>query len=353
MKKSILKSGLLMVAILGLFMGSTNLQAQKNSTKKGSATDVKAEPIPYELPILSAESYVKLDITPVDSVYYAPDRLKDWVILITGGARGIGRATAIRAAREGAKVVIADWLPVEGEATASLIREMGGEAIYVNTDIRSTTDCYNMVAQAIATYGKIDAAVLNAGVMDGAYSGDKLDFDAQKNLLPTPLDQATDEYWDMVLSVNATGTFKSLRAVLHQFVKQGNGGSIVNTGSIAGLTGLAGNPAYVASKHAVTGLTRNAAVDYAPYGIRVNSVNMAATSTPMTDRAFEFVIETRKRGASGMGGAKTMSLLAMSDSQRRMATAWEQASMILFLISDEASNLTGGVYATDGGWTAY
>ncbi len=110
---------------------------------------------------------------------------------------------------------------------------------------------------------------------------------------------------------------------------------------------------YVASKYAVHGLTRNAAIDYAPYGIRVNSVNMAATKTPMTDKAFEFVKEVRKRGITGMGGAKTESLLMQNDSKHRMSTPWEQASVILFLLSEEASNLTGGTYATDGGWTAY
>jgi NAD(P)-dependent dehydrogenase (short-subunit alcohol dehydrogenase family) len=156
-----------------------------------------------------------------------------------------------------------------------------------------------------------------------------------------------------VIDINVTGTFKSMRSVLQQLLKQGNGGAIVTVGSIAGLTGLAGNPAYVASKHAVNGLTRSAAIDYAPYGIRVNSVNMAATETPMTDKAFEFVKEVKKRGITGMGGAKTESLLMMNDTKHRMATVWEQAAVILFLLSDEASNLTGALYPTDGGWTAY
>jgi NAD(P)-dependent dehydrogenase (short-subunit alcohol dehydrogenase family) len=148
--------------------------------------------------------------------------------------------------------------------------------------------------------------------------------------------------------------FKSLRAELRQMVAQKRGGAIVNIGSIAGLTGLAGNPAYVASKHGVTGLTRQAALDYAPYGIRVNSVNMAATKTPMTDRAFEFVKESQKEGkGSPTATLKTMSILMAVDSQKRMATVWEQGAIILFLLSQDASNLTGCIYATDGGWTAY
>lgn len=293
------------------------------------------------------------DITPIDANYFAKDRLKGKVIVVTGGARGIGRATAIRAAREGAAVVIGDWLVEQGESTAKAIREEGGKAIFVKTDIRSTADCNNLIAQAVLKFGKIDGALLNAGVMDGTFSGDPLDYDKQKDLLPAAAAEASDSYWDNVLAINATGTFKSMRAVLKQLVAQGKGGAVVTVGSIAGLTGLAGNPAYVASKHAVNGLTKNVAVDYAPFGIRANSVNMSGTDTPMTQRAIGYVQEIRKRGLQGMGGGKTESLLMMNDSQRRMATVWEQASVILFLLSDEASNLTGGIYATDGGWTAF
>jgi len=304
-------------------------------------------------PAQENKKYKRNDIAPIDSNYFSKDRLKGRVIVVTGGARGIGRATAIRAAREGASVVIGDWLAEKGEATAQFIRNEGGKALFVKTDIRNTEDCNNFIAQAVSKFGKIDIALLNAGVMDGTFSGDPLDYDKQKDLLPNAVDAASDKYWDNVMEVNVTGTFKSMRAVIKQLLVQGNGGAIVTVGSIAGLTGLAGNPAYVASKHAVNGLTRSAAIDYAPYGIRVNSVNMAATSTPMTDKAYEFVKEVNKRGIKGMGGAKTESLLMMNDTRHRMATVWEQASVILFLLSDEASNLTGALYPTDGGWTAY
>jgi NAD(P)-dependent dehydrogenase (short-subunit alcohol dehydrogenase family) len=185
------------------------------------------------------------------------------------------------------------------------------------------------------------------------FSGDPVDYHKQKPLVFAPIHEATDEYWDRVFLTNAAGMFRSLRAELRQMVAQGRGGAIVNVGSIAGLTGLAGNPAYVASKHAVTGLTRNAAVDYAPYGIRVNSVNMAATDTPMVARAGMLVAEASKGPGPKMGGVKTQSLLAFADSRHRPATAAEQVSVILFLLSPEASNLTGGAYATDGGWAAY
>lgn len=125
--------------------------------------------------------------------------------------------------------------------------------------------------------------------MDGTDPGAPPDFASQKPLLPAMIQEGSDEYWNKVFASNATGIFYSMRAELQQMVAQGKGGAIVNIGSIAGLTGLPGNPAYVASKHAVTGITRNAAIDYAPYGIRINSVNMAQTDTPMVFRAYEFV----------------------------------------------------------------
>lgn len=301
------------------------------------------------------------DIVPTSDSSFTPTRFEGRTILITGAARGIGRATALRAAREGARVVVADILPKEGRECADLIESASGRALFVHTDVRRSDACDRMVSEAVKAFGGLDLAVNAAGVMDGYAPDESFDLATSRGKLFAPIHEAADAYWDEVLAVNVTGLFRSLRAELVQLLGQGRGGAIVNVGSIAGLTGLAGNPAYVASKHGVTGLTRNAAIDYAPYGIRVNSVNMAATATPMTQAAFAKVSEVMKAmegdpaqaGLANMGMLKTQSLLMYADSGHRMATPAEQAATILFLLSDDASNITGATYATDGGWTAY
>lgn len=303
---------------------------------------------------------VKRDVTRLSEDYFIPGRFKGKTIVITGGARGIGKSTAARAVKEGANVVIMDWLNEVGKHTTDSINTNfgkigGGQAIFVYGNISNPKDCDLMIKTSVEKFGKLDYAVLNAGVMDGIYSGTPFKFDEeQRKLMPAMITDATDEYWQNVFKINAEGTFYSLRSTLSQLITQGNGGAVVMVSSIAGMTGLAGNPAYVASKHAVNGLMRNAAIDYAPYGIRVNSVNMAETMTPMVTRAGEFVAAEIKAGVGfGMGRIKTMSLLKYCDSEHRGSFAWEQASNILYLISDEASAVTGTVMATDGGWTDF
>lgn len=297
----------------------------------------------------------KHNVNRLSKDYFIPRRFEGKTILVTGGARGIGKWTALRAAKEGANVVIMDWLDHEGQHVADSLNGLGLKALFVYGNIQKDEDCRRAVAEAVRTYGSLDYACLNAGVMDGVFSGTPFKYDeAQRKLMPNVITQATDEYWEKVFATNAAGTFKSMRAVLNQLLEQDKGGAIVVVGSIAGMTGLSGNPAYVASKHAVNGLVRNAAIDYAPFGIRINSVNMAETLTPMVERAEEFVAAQQKAGIGfGMGKIKTMSLLKYCDSEHRGSFPWEQASTMLYLISDEASAITGSIIATDGGWTDY
>jgi NAD(P)-dependent dehydrogenase (short-subunit alcohol dehydrogenase family) len=293
-------------------------------------------------------------IAPIDPDHAIPGRFAGRTILITGAADGIGGATAIRAAREGANVVAVDKKAEVLAATVARITAEGGSAIAVVADVSRTEDADRMVTKAVTAYGGLDLALNAAGVMDGTDPSRPLDYDHDMPLMPTAIHQATDAYWDNTLATNATGMFKSMRAELRQMVEQGRGGAIVCIGSIAAIIGLPGNPAYVASKHSVTGLVRNAAIDYATHGIRVNSVNMAQTATPMVARAYEFVKHQVALGkGTGMASAKSHSLLSLADPEHRGSTPWEQVGMILFLLSDEASNLTGAAFATDGGWTTY
>ena len=293
-------------------------------------------------------------IPALDPDYAIPGRFAGKTILITGAADGIGGATALRAAREGANVVAVDKKAEVLAATVARIKAEGGSAIAVVADVSRTADADRMVAEAVAAFGGLDLVLNAAGVMDGTDPSKPLDYDNDMPLMPAAIHRATDEYWDNTIATNATGMFKSLRAELRQLVEQGRGGSIVCIGSIAGIIGLAGNPAYVASKHSVTGLVRNAAIDYAAFGIRVNSVNMAQTATPMVARAYEFVKHQVALGkGTSMASAKSQSLLSLADPEHRGATPWEQVG------DDPVPALRRGLepdrrgYATDGGWTTY
>ena len=295
------------------------------------------------------------NIVPVPDDYFMPGRFAGKTALVTGCARGMGRMAAIRLAREGANVVGVDWLADEGRAVVEAIGKEGGKAIFVEGDISEDAVCKAMVQAAVDAYGGLDCALNNAGVMDAIFPGDPIDYAKQKDLVMSRIDEATDAYWDVVLRVNATGTFRSMRAELRQFMKQQRGGAIVNVASVAGLRGFGGTPSYVASKHAVNGLTKNAAIDYAPFGIRVNSVCMATTLTPMYERAKELLKQRALSGyrETGIGMLKIDSLLQWSNQQKQGSTAAEQVAVMLFLLSPESSNLTGANYATDGGFTTY
>lgn len=267
-------------------------------------------------------------------------RFEDKVMIITGASRGIGKATAKRAAAEGAKVVLVDIRAEQGEEVLREITESGGEGIFLNLDISKQENADRMVEETVQHFGKLDIAVNNAGVMGN----------------PSPLHNLKKEDMDYTMANNFYSVYFCCKSELSQFLSQGTGGVIVNNASIAGVTGLPGNPAYVSSKHAVNGLTKNLALDYARYGIRVNSVNPAGTATPMVEEAYAFVMKKQKEAldagldpkkAQSMAGQKTKTM------QEREATAEEQAASISFMVSEDATHMTGAVVQTDGGWTSF
>ena len=194
-------------------------------------------------------------------------RFKDKVALVTGGGSGIGLATAIAFAREGAKVVVGNRNEAQGAEVVRTIKAAGGEAAFLRTDVAQEKDVEALVRFAVATYGKIDAAFNNSGI-EGALG---------------PTVDATAENFRSVWEINVLGVWLCMKYEIQQMLTQG-GGAIVNCSSIAGVIGFPGLSHYVASKHAVMGLTKCAALEYATAGIRVNSVNPAVIATPMSDR---------------------------------------------------------------------
>jgi len=245
--------------------------------------------------------------------------------LVTGGASGIGRAAAVAMAKEGARVAVADRTQESAAATVALINAAGGQAVAIGGDVTKESDVTAMVARTVAAFGKIDCAFNNAGISGRAVG---------------PVGQKTHEMsresFDGMLAVNLTGVFLCMKHEIAQMLKQGTGGSIVNTSSIAGLVGLPTASHYVAAKHGVVGLTKTAAMEYARDKIRVNCVNPGYIKTPMTD-------ETMKTRYDEL-----MTKVPMN----RLGVPEEIAEAVVWICSDKASFVTGASHIIDGGYFA-
>ncbi len=247
-------------------------------------------------------------------------RLQDKVVIVTGGGSGIGRATALAFAGEGAKVVAADVVVEGGEETVKMIRDGGGEAIFVKVDVSNADQVKAMVDKTMETYGRLDCAANNAGISPP----------------PVSVSRCTEESWDQVIDINLKGVFLCMKFEMPRMLK-GGGGAIVNTASMVGLIADGGHPAYAASKHGVVGLTKTVAIAYGKTGIRVNAVCPGVIRTPQSERAFTDNPELR---------AQSIGMAPMD----RAAEPEEVARAIVWLCSSEASFITGHALAVDGGY---
>ncbi|MBI4286586.1 MAG: SDR family oxidoreductase [Chloroflexi bacterium] len=246
-------------------------------------------------------------------------KLAEKVAIITGGGGGIGRATGLLFAQEGARVVIADLARASGEETVRQIEANGGVAMFVETDVTRPGDVAKMVSEAIEAYGRLDILFNNAGILgETASVGD-----------------ATEENWDRVLAINLRSVFLCSKYAVREMLKSG-GGAIINTSSATGLRGLPGNTAYNTSKAAVIAFTRNMALEYAANNIRVNCICPGHVATPMTNAQPEAFVKWFMR-QTPMG---------------RQGRPEEIARAALYLASDDSSYVTGTALVIDGGWVS-
>ena len=251
-------------------------------------------------------------------------QMENKVALVTGGGSGIGRAAALALARAGANLVVSGRREKEGFETVALIQKDGGQATFIKTNVGKEPEVETLVRQTLATYGRLDAAFNNAGI-EG-------DVGKQTH------EQSLANY-HAVMDTNVLGVLLSMKHEIGAMLKNG-GGAIVNNASVGGLIGFPGVSVYVASKHAVLGLTKSAALEYTKQGIRVNAVSPGGIETPMLNRF------------TGGPGTDFFNRLARMHPVGRLGRPEEIAEAVLWLCSDQASFVTGQSLAADGGWTA-
>ena len=244
--------------------------------------------------------------------------MKAKIAFITGAASGIGRATSAAFAAEGARVVVTDRGEAALQGTAAHVKTIGGEVLAITCDVSKPEQVEASVAQAVKAFGRIDCAFNNAGVENKA----------------APLHEIELEEWDRILNINLRGTFICMKQEIAQMLRQG-GGVVVNTSSGAGIRGVAGGASYAASKHAMIGMTKSAALDYAKQNIRVNCVLPGNIATPMMDRF------------TGGDIQKAIDLEPVG----RLGKPEEIAEAVLWMCSDLGGFVTGASIVVDGGWS--
>ena len=256
-----------------------------------------------------------------------PDRFEGKVVVITGAAGGIGRATAVRFASEGARILAVDLPHSELDETVAAVQRVGGQVATYEADVTAFSQVDGYVQAALERFGQIDVFFNNAGI---------------EGWVGSLLDYPEDEF-DRVFAVNVKGVFLGMQAV-GRAMQQGGGGAIINTASVAGLQATASAAAYGASKSAVVGLTKSAAIAFVDDGIRVNAICPGPIETRMM-RAME-------RGVNPDDPEAVHRNLSASTPMKRYGEAKEIAAMVAFLASDDASYITGGIYPVDGGTRA-
>jgi len=245
------------------------------------------------------------------------NRLKNKVAIITGAGSGIGRATAILFAREGAKVVVADLAVESGQETVRLINQSGGEASFVQVDVSKAGDVEKMISATVSTWGKLDILYNNAGIAEPQ---------------AVPITQIEEKSWDAVIAINLKGVFLGIKYAIPEMVK-GGGGSVINTASCAGTQSPLGTSSYNASKAGVISLTKSAALEYAKKNVRVNCISPGPCESNLNTPSVSETLE--KQSVCG-----------------RLAKPEEVAQVALFLASDESVHVNAANMAIDGGWTA-